>query len=92
MREPLEKLYGADYFAQTWSKWVAVFQKIYAEKNGNIWQEKLSKIVASTIIVHGAKDPMIAAEHISALLNGIKGSRKAQHSSEICGRIQQASD
>jgi valacyclovir hydrolase len=74
MREPLEKLYGADYFAKTWSEWVDVFHKIYAERKGNLCRDKLERILAKTLVVHGAKDPMIAAEHVPALLNGIKGA------------------
>lgn len=70
----MEKIYGADGFARLWSDWVDVFVRILKEKNGDICSAELKKIMAPTLIVHGAKDPMIAAEHIPFLLKHIKNT------------------
>lgn len=70
----MEKLYGAEGFARLWSDWVDVFGRILKERNGDICSGELSKIIAQSLIVHGAKDPMIAAEHIPFLRNHIKNT------------------
>ncbi|CAO1427093.1 unnamed protein product [Diamesa hyperborea] len=75
MREPLEKLYGAEYFKDTWEKWVDTFKLIYKEKNGDLCKEHLKNIKAPTLILHGEKDPMIASEHVPYLLKNIAGSK-----------------
>lgn len=72
MREPMEQLYGVDQFPILWSNWVDAFIRIYHENNGNICRNELKEIVAPTLIVHGTKDPMIAAEHIPYLRKHIK--------------------
>lgn len=72
MRAPMEKLYGAEGFAKMWSDWVDVFGRILKEKNGNICRDQLAQIKAATLIMHGRKDPMIAAEHIPYLRKNIK--------------------
>ena len=53
MREPLEKLYGADYFKKTWERWVDTFISIYAEKKGDLCLKYLDGIRAPTLILHG---------------------------------------
>ncbi|XP_052865885.1 valacyclovir hydrolase [Anopheles cruzii] len=74
MREPMEKLYGVEYFPKLWSAWVDGLLQIYNERNGDICSDKLKHIKASTLIVHGAKDPMIIPDHVPYLLNNIKNS------------------
>lgn len=74
MREPMEKVYGIDYFPQLWSEWVDGFLNISKVNDGNICKEQLPHIQAKTLILHGAKDPMIAAEHIPFLRKSIKNS------------------
>lgn len=75
MREPMEKVYGAEYFAQLWSEWIDGVLRIFNERNGNICKDDLSSIKAKTLILHGAKDPMIASEHIPFLRKSIKHSQ-----------------
>lgn len=55
MREPLEKLYGVEYFKDTWEKWVDTFKLIYKERNGDLCKEFLEKITAEILILHGEK-------------------------------------
>lgn len=71
MREPMEKMYGAEYFQQLWSEWVDAMLKLYEKNNGNICKELLGDIKAATLIVHGAKDPMVSSEHIPFLRKSI---------------------
>lgn len=75
MREPLEKLYGPEYFKTTWENWVDTFIKIYKENKGDLCKSHLKNIVAKTLILHGEKDPMLVAEHVPYLLKNIKDSR-----------------
>uniref|UniRef100_A0A6M2DKN0 Putative hydrolase n=1 Tax=Xenopsylla cheopis TaxID=163159 RepID=A0A6M2DKN0_XENCH len=75
MREPLEKLYGEEYFQNAMSQWVDAFKEMYNKNEGNICREYLSKIECPTFIVHGAKDPMISSEHVPYLNKNIKGSK-----------------
>lgn len=72
MRQPMEEVYGKEGFAKLWANWVDALLEIYRKKGGNICREHLEKIVCPTLIVHGAKDPMIAAEHVPYLQEHIK--------------------
>lgn len=75
MREPLEKLYGAEYFKTNWEKWVDTFKLIYKENNGDLCKKFLKNIKAETLILHGEKDPMLVPEHVPYLLKNIAGSK-----------------
>lgn len=72
MREPMEQIYGVDNFQALWSNWVDAFIRLYKENNGDICQNELRQIQAETLIIHGTKDPMLAAEHIPYLRKHIK--------------------
>lgn len=74
MRAPMEEMYGKVGFAELWSNWIEALLAIYKERGGNICKEHLANIVCPTFIVHGAKDPMIAAEHIPYLQKHIKNT------------------
>lgn len=71
MREPMEKVYGAENFAKLWSDWVDILVKIYHEEKGEICSNCLHKIKCPTFILHGSKDPMIAEEHTGHLRKNI---------------------
>lgn len=75
MREPLEKLYGAEYFKATWEQWVDTFKLIYAENDGDLCKQYVNRITAETLILHGEKDPMIANEHVPYLMQNIKNCK-----------------
>lgn len=75
MREPLEKLYGAEYFRENWAKWVDTFKEIYKTRNGDLCKTFLPHIKAETLVLHGEKDPMLAKEHVPYLLKSIFGSK-----------------
>uniref|UniRef100_A0A182SDR6 AB hydrolase-1 domain-containing protein n=1 Tax=Anopheles maculatus TaxID=74869 RepID=A0A182SDR6_9DIPT len=74
MREPMEQVYGADHFPKLWSAWVDGLLRIYHERKGDICSGKLKHIKAPTLVVHGAKDPMIIPDHVPYLLNNISNT------------------
>lgn len=67
MREPLEKVYGVEYFPKLWSAWIDGMKNIYKEQNGNLCKDEVSKIKANTLLLHGAKDPMVDKCHVPYL-------------------------
>ncbi|XP_050523459.1 valacyclovir hydrolase-like isoform X2 [Daktulosphaira vitifoliae] len=62
-RQPFLEIYGETYFTETWSAWVDAFKIILKENQGELCSEILHKIKVPTLIVHGAKDPLISIEH-----------------------------
>lgn len=70
----MENVYGAENFQQLWSDWIDGFKQLYEKNQGNICKEELPRIQAETLIVHGAKDPMIAPEHPPYLRKHIKNN------------------
>ncbi|XP_055304438.1 valacyclovir hydrolase [Sitodiplosis mosellana] len=74
MREPLEKMYGVEYFPQLWSEWIDGMKQLYDKNNGDICKNDLAEITAKTLIVHGAKDPMILPQHVPFLRENIKST------------------
>lgn len=74
MRQPMEEMYGKEGFPKLWSEWIDALKAIYTERGGNICKDKLANIKCPTLIVHGAKDPMIVPEHVPFLQNNIKNT------------------
>lgn len=75
MREPLEKVYGKEYFSILWNQWIDAYVAIFEKRNGDICKSLLPKISCPTLILHGTLDPMVAPEHFPYLLENIKGSQ-----------------
>ncbi|XP_026856651.2 valacyclovir hydrolase isoform X1 [Electrophorus electricus] len=75
MRQPMEKMYGAQYFRETWERWVDGICQFKSRPEGNICKELLELIDCPTLIVHGAKDPMVPSFHPEYLLQNIRSSR-----------------
>ncbi|XP_037951980.1 valacyclovir hydrolase-like [Teleopsis dalmanni] len=67
MREPMEQVYGAERFAELWGEWTDAAIDFYTHCDGNFCRSEVTKIKSPTFILHGKKDPMIAAEHIPYL-------------------------
>ncbi|XP_040156889.1 valacyclovir hydrolase [Anopheles arabiensis] len=74
MREPMEQVYGVEHFPKLWSAWVDGLLRIHHERKGDICSGSLKHIKAPTLVVHGAKDPMIIPDHVPYLLNNIKNT------------------
>nr|XP_055041734.1 valacyclovir hydrolase [Misgurnus anguillicaudatus] len=75
MRRPMEEMYGAQYFRETWEKWVDAMRQFAHNPQGNICTELLHLIYCPTLIVHGAKDPVVPYFHPQYLLKNIKDSK-----------------
>ncbi|XP_073487070.1 valacyclovir hydrolase-like [Aquarana catesbeiana] len=75
MRQPMEELYGKEYFANTFSAWVEAISQFPNVSNGNICQHLLPLIDCPTLIIHGVKDPMVPSFHPDYLHQHIKNSR-----------------
>ncbi|XP_038652589.1 valacyclovir hydrolase-like [Scyliorhinus canicula] len=75
MRKPLEEMYGAETFAKTWGAWIDGVSEIEKRSDGNICKEVLPQVKCPTLIIHGAKDPMVPGFHADYLHKHIKGSR-----------------
>ncbi|XP_049578171.1 valacyclovir hydrolase [Syngnathus scovelli] len=75
MRAPMEEVYGAQVFAQTWQAWVGGMVQFAHRAKGNICIELLPLIRCPTLIIHGLKDPIVPRSHPDFLLKGIPGSR-----------------
>ncbi|XP_070765545.1 valacyclovir hydrolase [Enoplosus armatus] len=75
MRKPMEEVYGAEVFAETWEAWVDGITQFKERPEGSICMELLPQISCPTLIIHGEKDPMVPSIHPQCLLKHIKGAR-----------------
>ncbi|XP_023171721.1 valacyclovir hydrolase [Drosophila hydei] len=64
MREPMEQVYGVERFAQLWGEWVDAACEFYTQREGDFCRSEVEQVKAPIFILHGKKDPMIAAEHV----------------------------
>ena len=65
-------MYGSR-FPDLWKEWCDAYRDIY-NKGGDICCAELKTISAPTLIVHGAKDAMVAGEHLHHLSTNIHGA------------------
>jgi len=75
MRAPMEEVYGVEGFPVLWSAWVKAYRD-YFERGGDICSEDVHKIGCPTLVIHGAKDAMVAPEHVDFLHEFIPFSSK----------------
>lgn len=75
MRRPMEQMYGAQYFQQTWERWVDGISQFIHNPQGSICVDVLPQICCPTLILHGAQDPVVPAYHPQLLQDSISGSR-----------------
>ncbi|XP_072394088.1 valacyclovir hydrolase [Diabrotica undecimpunctata] len=71
MKAPLIALYTEKGLLDMWNAWCDTFVKLY-ENGGDICKAELKQIKCPVFILHGDKDPMVAAEHPDYLLSNIK--------------------
>lgn len=65
MRAPMEAIYG-DEFPVLWAAWCQAYRDIYS-RGGDICSERVHDISCPTLVIHGAKDAMVAPEHVDFL-------------------------
>lgn len=75
MRQPMEELYGKEYFINMVSAWIETTNQFLNASNGNICQHFLPLIDCPTLIIHGGKDPLLPSFHPEYLHQHIKNSR-----------------
>uniref|UniRef100_A0A1A9WY48 AB hydrolase-1 domain-containing protein n=1 Tax=Glossina brevipalpis TaxID=37001 RepID=A0A1A9WY48_9MUSC len=75
MREPLEKLYGAERFAEMWNEWIDAVLNIHEKCEGDFCMKEVREVRASTFILHGKKDPMLSKEHVPYLRQYLKNAK-----------------
>lgn len=71
-RQTYIAVYGEKYFADTWSTWVDTVRRMFEENDGNICREVLPLIDVPTLILHGANDDFVPAQHAVYLQKNIK--------------------
>ena len=75
LRETMENIYRTTCFPKLWSRCVDTFSTIYKGRKGDVCKEELSKIKCPTLIIHGAKDPLLPLSHSEYLHKNIAGSQ-----------------
>ncbi|XP_049807465.1 valacyclovir hydrolase [Schistocerca nitens] len=76
-RKPMEDLYGVKGFADLWAAWVDAMVRMQREQvNGDICRWLLPLIRCPTLVIHGAKDPMVPEFHPALLVSNIPGAKK----------------
>lgn len=74
MKAPLIKLYTERGLQDMWNNWCDILMTI--QKNGgDLCKNNLQNIKCPTLILHGDKDPMVAAEHPEYLKSHINNAR-----------------
>lgn len=72
MRESLEKVYGAEGLANLWSAFVDGYHDAFGLNGGRMSEDDLRRIRAQTLIMHGAKDPLVSKDHAPHMRKMIK--------------------
>merc|ERR1712127_675603 len=75
MRAPMEAVYGEEDFPRLWGAWCQAYRDYYS-RGGDICSTRVKEILCPTLIIHGAKDAMVAPEHVEFLHQNIPGSSK----------------
>jgi valacyclovir hydrolase len=71
--EAMRAVYGSELDA-LWDRYVSGLEAIYAA-GGDLYRPLLPQVACPTLILHGAKDPLVPALHPEFLHRGIAGSR-----------------
>lgn len=74
MKKPMFEMYG-DGFPALWTDWCNAYREIYRRDGGDICCGDLKAIQAPTLVIHGAKDVMVAEEHVEHLTSNIKNAK-----------------
>ena len=71
--EAMRQIYGGELDA-LWDRYVAGQEALH-QAGGDLYKPLLSKVACPTLILHGARDPLVPGLHPEALHRGIAGSR-----------------
>jgi valacyclovir hydrolase len=71
--EAMRAVYG-DALDELWDRYVAGQEALF-DAGGDLYTGLLAKVACPTLVLHGAKDPLIPGLHPEAIHRGIAGSR-----------------
>jgi valacyclovir hydrolase len=71
--EAMRAIYG-EALDDLWDRYVAGQEALF-EAGGDLYQPLLAKVTCPTLVLHGAKDPLVPRLHPEAIHRGIAGSR-----------------
>ncbi len=71
--EAMRAIYGDD-LDELWDRYVGGQEALY-QAGGDLYQPLLAKVACPTLILHGARDPLVPTFHPEAIHRGITGSR-----------------
>ena len=71
--EAMRGVYGDD-LDDLWDRYVAGQEAMFA-RGGDLYRPLLAKVACPTLILHGARDPLVPGLHPQAVHRGIAGSR-----------------
>ena len=71
----MEAVYGVEGFPVLWAAWVRAYTD-YWNQGGEICSEEVHKIGCPVLVIHGAKDAMVAGEHVDFLHETIPFAEK----------------
>lgn len=71
---PLGAMYG-DELQTLWGNYVETMKGVYEEAGGNNCVKECALVRCPTLIVHGAKDPVVPQEQIDFFTSQIGGSK-----------------
>lgn len=73
VRDALTEAYGEIYWQTTWWKWCDVMVRLHGQ-GGDVHLGPIEKISCPTMVIHGAKDPLVRTNHAVTIHNRINGS------------------
>lgn len=68
----MEDEYGADELQKLWSAFLDGFNDAFGANGAIMSEEEVKRIEARTLIMHGAKDPVLSADHPPIMRKMIK--------------------
>lgn len=75
MRNSMMNIYGEQLLQQLINEWFDIMKKIQNTREGDICKQLVSNIVIPTLILHGAKDPLVPKIHCEFLHKYIQNSK-----------------
>lgn len=71
--QAMRAIYG-DELDDLWDRYVSGQEALF-NAGGDLYQDLLAQVTCPTLVLHGAKDPLVPALHPDAIHRGIAGSR-----------------
>lgn len=72
--DPMVAKYGYENVLDLWINWLDNVHFSCNSEGEKVTKEELGRIIAPTLIVHGARDPFLSGDHIPHLRKYIKST------------------